>query len=95
MGNADEVDKYPWYTTNTLMAGFGDELRRRSLIWAAKDHECPKCKAPAYTPCKNLTGIKTLGFEAARENKQPHTERIDYKRLELELRQRGYGADPA
>ena len=90
MGATDEVDKYPWYTSNTLMAGFTDELRRRSVIWAAKDHECPKCGAPAYTPCKNLNGVKNLGLDAAKDNRWPHSERVDYKRLELELRRRGY-----
>lgn len=76
-------DPKPWYRPNVLMQqlGFSPERARRAYIWSARDHKCPKCGAEPYQPCRNLNGIKNLGFKDARENRWPHVERTDYERL--------------
>lgn len=82
----------PWVKSNKIMLGngFSQKQLRETQIWAAKDRTCPKCKAPPNVSCRNLNDIREVGFELAKENKFPHTERIDYDKLEQALEDRGY-----
>ena len=84
--------KLPWEETNAIMirANFSHDQSRLAQIWASRDHPCPKCEAPPYVGCRNLTGIQNFGFAGARENKYPHSERIDYDKLKKALNERGY-----
>lgn len=77
-----------WREANELMhqLGFDHHRVRRAQIWAARDHDCPKCPAKAFQPCLNLLGVKKFGAQFAKENKFPHPERIDWERLTLTLR---------
>lgn len=83
---------YPWHFTNGVMARAGFSVKRvaRAHIWAAKFNTCPKCEAPPFTPCRNLLDIKEAGWSLARQNKGPHTERIDYVKLTEQLKKMGY-----
>jgi hypothetical protein len=85
-------DALPWLESNSIMltAGFSSDLIKRSNIWAARDKHCPRCGAVPYQACRNLNGIRLLGFALARENKSPHTERVDYDKLVKALKERGY-----
>lgn len=73
-----------------MAAGFSHIQSMHAQIWAAREQECPKCKAQPYQACRNLTGIKNFGFDGAKENKYPHTERIDYDKLKQALNEKGY-----
>lgn len=81
-----------WAETTQIMlrAGFSSYQILLSQIWASRDSECPQCGAPPNVACRNLTGIRNFGFEGARENKYPHTERIDFEKLKRTLNERGY-----
>lgn len=73
-----------------IRAGFDQARMRLAYIWAARDKICPKCNAPVNEACRNLTGIKKFGFDGAKENAYPHTERIDYNKLRNMLYLKGY-----
>lgn len=81
-----------WAETNNIMlrAGFTKHQIWLAQVWAARDQKCPKCTAPPNVGCRNLLGIKNFGFDGAKENKYPHTDRIDYDKLKKALNDRGY-----
>ena len=68
---------------------FGYHKRTQSIIWASKDHDCPTCKAEAFSACINLTDVKRL-VDPPRQNKQPHDARVDWVKLATALKERGY-----
>lgn len=81
-----------WAETNSIMirAGFDSHQVWLAQIWAARDRPCDKCKAPPFVGCRNLVGIKNFGWDGAKENKFPHTSRIDFDKLKKALNDRGY-----
>lgn len=82
----------PWYDSNVVMLRnhFTKEQIRQAQIWAARDRSCSDCGAPPFVPCKNKMGIKEYGFDLARENRYPHTTRVDWDKLVKTLIERGY-----
>lgn len=76
---------------NEAMQNFNHYRRREWIIWGSKHRECPNCKQPPNSPCLNKVDVnKGLSPEQCRENKMPHDERIDWKRIRDGLRKRGY-----
>lgn len=74
-------------------AGMNVYQRREWLIYGSRHQTCPKCEAPAGSGCMDLSKRKR-GIEAPVKN--PHAERIDWKRVVDGLTERGYvaGARP-
>ena len=66
---------------NEVMArlGFDYELRRVSVIWAARSQPCPRCDATAFNFCVNLTKLKQQDRRVA--TRWPHDERVDWDKL--------------
>lgn len=69
------------------MCNFNNQRRLEWMIWAAKDHICPRCGVPAFEACENLTERK--GGQKV-PTRWPHADRIDWIRMVRGLRQRGY-----
>ena len=80
----------PWTQCNRLMGNFSYEKRVAAWIWAAREQKCPKCEQEPYNPCLNLTAVKKVGRALAAETRWPHTERVNWQKLEDALRERGY-----
>jgi hypothetical protein len=62
----------------------------RSIVWASKHRECPKCLVPEGFPCHNMADVRKGIPHAIRSNKWPHDERVDWDLLLRTLRQKGY-----
>lgn len=72
---------------------FSYKRRLEWEIWAAKFQPCPTCPAPSYSPCLNMTDIKSIRAGKKinpRQNKRAHDSRIDWNRLLNGLKSRGY-----
>ena len=84
--------KPPWVETNGIMlrANFSQRKVRLAQIWAAKHRPCSRCKAPPYSPCRNLADMAKSPDKNARINKFPHSERIDFDKLKKALNDRGF-----
>jgi hypothetical protein len=89
-----DYSQYPWYHVNKIILDNGLDNAREWHIFGAKDHECPVCKQPPYQACVNLQQKKQYdsGTTALppKFNKWPHTERVDWNKIETELREQGY-----
>lgn len=60
-----------------------------AVIWAARDQVCPECKARPNRPCLHLGDIKKKISEP-KQNKWPHSSRVNWAKLMDALRSRGY-----
>lgn len=69
---------------------FTSQLRRQSMIWAAKERQCEECGVPPNKPCLHKGDLKTKDPKFARVNVLPHTSRIDWEKLLKALKERGF-----
>jgi hypothetical protein len=77
--------------SNSAMQSFNHHRRREWIIYGARHRECPNCGQPPYEPCLNKVDLnKGIPRDKCRVNRQPHDERIDWKRIRDGLRKRGY-----
>lgn len=74
----------PWFNTNQLLNNHGHDNIREWHIWAAKGRTCPTCMAPPFEPCFNLAHVNKGEYPAC--NLGPHSERVDWIKLETYLR---------
>lgn len=76
---------------NEAMSGMNHHRRREWIIYGARANECSSCGQAPNEPCLNKVDLnKGLPRDKCRVNRQPHDERIDWKRIRDGLRKRGY-----
>lgn len=85
----------PWMRCNQLMWTFDYPKRLAAWIWAARLNHCPICEQQPHDPCVNMTDVRRfekdkIPLEAIRFTKWPHSQRIDWEKLEKTLLDRGY-----
>lgn len=67
--------------------------RREWTIWAAKVYFCQDCKQAPGMPCISLADLKNRDTQKQlnpKINKWPHDSRVDWDRMLVGLKERGY-----
>jgi hypothetical protein len=77
------------FNSVAMTGGWRHHRRLEWLRWAAWHQECPACQAKKYHACENLALRKRKPPRQAFVQ-SPHEDRIDYRRLIMGLRERGY-----
>lgn len=74
-------------------AGFDQDLKWRSIVWAARSYYCDDCEAEPGKPCVSLADLRNRDAwkrEHPKPNKWPHEIRPNWDYLVKTLKKKGY-----